>query len=387
MGLWAVTAAFLLNMAFSSVPTPLYVLYAERDGFDNLTVTYIYAVYAVGVIGSLFLGGHISDWVGRRTVLIPALLINVLSSLVFILWPSLTGLIVARIISGVSVGLTTATATAYLLELYRLARPDNSLQRPQMMATMANIGGIGFGPLAAGLLAQYAPQPLRLPYAVFGSALVVAAVFVWLSPETVTKTRRPYRPQRVAAPRGVRGTFFAGTAVGIGAFSVFGMFTSLVPVFLADVLQETSRAVSGAMAFAAFATGAGVQIFLAQWQPRLMLQRSLPILALGLACFTAGLWLPNLILFLVGGMITGAGAALAFRAAMVLVSVSAPPQSRAEVLAGYFLGGYVGLSLPVVGLGLATLHWPARSAVVVFEAAAFLAMFIASGYLLRRRTT
>ncbi|MEA2655077.1 MAG: hypothetical protein QOI23_442, partial [Chloroflexota bacterium] len=157
IGFWVAAIAFLLNMGFSAVPTPLYVLYQQRDSISNLMVTVVYAVYAVGVIGSLFLGGHLSDWIGRRRVFVPALLANAVSAVVFIVDPSLAGLIVARIISGVSVGLTTATATSYLAELHASARPAASQRRAEAVATASNLGGIGVGPLAAGLLAQFAP--------------------------------------------------------------------------------------------------------------------------------------------------------------------------------------------------------------------------------------
>jgi MFS family permease len=189
IGFWVVAVAFLLNMAFSAVPTPLYVLYQQRDGFSNLMVTVVFAVYAVGVIGSLFLGGHLSDWVGRRRVFVPALLANAASAVVFIVDPSLAGLIVARVISGVSVGLTTATATSYLAELHASARPSASQRRAEAVATGSNLGGIGFGPLAAGLLAQFAPAPFDVPYVVFGVALVGAAVAVALSPRRPSGAR------------------------------------------------------------------------------------------------------------------------------------------------------------------------------------------------------
>ncbi|MDT4977740.1 MAG: hypothetical protein QOG98_3498, partial [Pseudonocardiales bacterium] len=117
-GFWVAAAAFLVNMGFSAVPTPLYVLYQQRDHFSTITVTLVYAVYAVGVIGSLFLAGHVSDWVGRKRVFVPALLINVAAAGIFLIAPSLPGLLLARVVSGVSIGLTTATATAYLAELH-----------------------------------------------------------------------------------------------------------------------------------------------------------------------------------------------------------------------------------------------------------------------------
>src|ERR1700752_3498763 len=110
---WLVAAAFCVNLAFSAVPTPLYVIYQQRDHFSTVMITVGYAVYAIGVIASLFLGGHVSDWVGRRRVLVPALAVNALSALLFIVVPSLAGLLVARVVSGVSVGLATGTATAY----------------------------------------------------------------------------------------------------------------------------------------------------------------------------------------------------------------------------------------------------------------------------------
>src|ERR1700678_3648185 len=81
---WVVAAAFGVNLAFSAVPTPLYVIYQHRDHFSTLMITVVYAVYALGVIASLFLGGHVSDWVGRRRVLVPALGLNVLSAVLFL---------------------------------------------------------------------------------------------------------------------------------------------------------------------------------------------------------------------------------------------------------------------------------------------------------------
>src|SRR5271156_3600118 len=82
---WLAATAFLVNMGMSAVPTPLYPLYQQRDGFSNLMITIIYGVYAIGVVASLFIAGHLSDAHGRRRVFIPALLINAVSGVVFIL--------------------------------------------------------------------------------------------------------------------------------------------------------------------------------------------------------------------------------------------------------------------------------------------------------------
>ncbi|MPY55889.1 MFS transporter [Streptomyces spongiae] len=367
-GFWVATLAFLVNMGFSAVPTPLYVLYQRRDHFSTIMVTVIYAAYAIGVIASLFFGGHVSDWVGRKRVLVPALLVSAVSGLIFLFEPSLPGLLVARIVCGVSVGLTTATATAYLGELHlgTTAGMKGSPQWAQTVATAANLGGIGVGPLVAGLLAQYAPQPLRLPYIVFVTALLILAALIALSPET-TDMPDPaprYRPQRVAVPRHARRMFFAATAVA--AFAVYGVFNSLAPSFLAGTLHEDSHALAGAVAFGAFASGAVAQISLS----RATLQRTLstgPLLLIpGLALLTAGMWLPDLTMFVVGGVLSGAGGGLAFRGALTAAGATARPESRAEVLAGFFLGAYVGLSVPVVGLGVASRYVSPRVVMLVF---------------------
>ncbi len=78
-----VSFAFLAAVAFSAVPSPLYGLYRARDDFSLFMVTVIYAVYAIGLIGALLLAGHLSDWYGRRRLLLPALGTAICSAIVF----------------------------------------------------------------------------------------------------------------------------------------------------------------------------------------------------------------------------------------------------------------------------------------------------------------
>jgi MFS family permease len=383
---WVVAAAFCVNLAFSAVPTPLYVIYQQRDHFSTLMITVVYAVYAIGVIGSLFLGGHVSDWVGRRRVLVPALAVNVLSAVLFIAVPSLPGLIIARVVSGVSIGLTTGTATAYLAELHVGAGGSPTGLRPQVVATASNLGGIGVGPLAAGLLAQFVPLPLVIPYVIFGGALVVLALLIAFAPETANRPdpRPAWRPQRVAIPAHARGTFFAATGAAAAAFAVYGVFNSLMPGFLAGTMHETSYAVAGAVAFSAFAAGAVAQIALGRAGIATTLRVSVPVLFAGLALFTVGMWLPSLPVFVIGGIVTGAGGGLVFRGSLVAAASTAPPESRAEVLAGFFLGAYIGLSAPVIALGVATEYVPARDVMLVFVVLAAIAIAAGARGILRR---
>jgi MFS family permease len=367
-GYWVVALALLINMAFSAVPTPLYVIYQQRDHFSAIGGTVVYAVYAVGVIASLFLAGHVSDWMGRRRVLVVGLLVNVLSALVFLVAPSFAGLIIARIISGFAVGMVTATATAWMAELYAAAHPEGNTRRAQMVAIAANLGGIGVGPLVAGVLAAFVPAPLVVPYLVVGGALVILTVLVAAAPETSKGMNQgtKWRPQHIAVPSHARGQFFAATGAGFASFAVYGVFNSLVPSFLVETLHESSHFVAGVVAFAAFAAGALAQIALSRLSIPSMLRVSVPVLFVGLVLFTLGMWMPSLAVFVIGGVVTGAGAGLVFRGAMVAAGNASPVESRGETLAGFFLGAYVGLSVPVIGLGIATTYAPARNVMLVF---------------------
>src|SRR5690348_14634693 len=195
-----VSFAFLAVMAFSAAPSPLYGLYRERDHLSLLMVTVIFAVYAVGVIGALLLGGHLSDWYGRRRLLLPALGLAIVSAIVFVVSKSLAGLLVGRLLNGVAIGIVVSTATAYLSELHAVGRPEAPVRRAQLAASAIPVGGLGVGALVAGILAEWVPYPLTVPYLVFLAALVLGTIGVAFSPETHEgpKPRPRYRPQRVS---------------------------------------------------------------------------------------------------------------------------------------------------------------------------------------------
>jgi len=218
---WIVAFAFLAVMAFSAVPSPLYGLYRERDHFSLFMITVIYAVYAVGVIGSLLLAGHLSDWYGRRRLLLPGLGLATASAIVFLVAKSLPGLLAGRLLNGIAIGIIVSTATAYLSELHAVGRPDASVGRAQLAASAIPVLGPGIGALVAGILAQWVSYPLTVPYLVFLTALVVGTMGVAVSPETRHgPTPRPrYRPQHVSVPRDARGTFFAAASCTIAWIS------------------------------------------------------------------------------------------------------------------------------------------------------------------------
>jgi Major Facilitator Superfamily len=353
---WVVAFAFLAVMAFSTVPSPLYGLYRERDHFSVFMVTVIYAVYAIGVIGALLLAGHLSDWYGRRRLLLPSLGIAIASAMVFLASKSLAGLMVARLINGVAVGIVTSTATAYLLELRAIARPDEPPRRAQLTATSINVGGLGVGALTAGVLAQWVPAPLTVPYLVVLAALVVATIGVALAPEThegPTPSPR-YRPQRLSVPDDGRARFFAAALSAFMAFAAQGLVTALAGLFLSGTLHQTSQALAGGVLFAMFAAGVGAQIVTATWPVTRVFEAGMGAMFIGLGAAVLAVWLrpPSLGLFIAGAILIGAGAGAIFKGAIGTVMTIAPPDRVAESLAGMFLAAFIGISLPVVGAGI-----------------------------------
>lgn len=385
-GFWLAAGAFLTAMAFSTIPTPLYVLYGQRDGFSSFVVTVVFAVYAVGVIASLLLAGHVSDWVGRRRVMVPALAIEVLAALLFLVWPALPGLIVARFVSGLGIGMITATATAHLRDLHALSRPGAGAGRFEVVSTATNLGGLGVGALVSGALAQFVGSPLVIPFAVFAGLLLLSIVALFFVPETVRPpaVRPRYRPQHVTFVRGDRATSLMAAAAAFVGFAVFGLFTSLAPGFVGTTLHHPSRLLAGAVAFIAFGAAALAQTATGRLANRTRMLAGILAQAVGLVVLAVAIEDANLAAFLIGGGLAGAGAGVLFKSALAVYVGAADPAGRGEAASSLFLAAYLGLIIPVLGIGISTLFVTAQTAMLFFNGA-LIAILVAIAVLALRR--
>jgi MFS family permease len=224
---------------------------------------------------------------------------------------------------------------------------------------------------------------------VFTVALVLAWLALLVAPETRPRTSSPprYRPQRIAVPAGSRGRFFAAALGAAITFSVFGLSTSLAPDFLAQTLHEPSHALAGAVSFAVFATAALTQTLSASRTTHQLLTAAIPALLAGLTLLTIAVWLPSpsFGVFLVGDIIVGAGSGLMFKGAIATVTELSTREHRAEALAGLFLASYLGLALPVIGLGALTQITSTRISLLAFAALLALTILAAAPMLLNRR--
>lgn len=376
--------AFAVTMLGTTLPTPLYGLYQAEFGFSQLMITVIFATYAGGVIAALLLFGRLSDQIGRRGALLPGLALSALSAVAFLLADGLAPLLIGRVLSGLSAGIFTGTATATLLDL---AEPERR-GRATLVATIANMGGLGCGPLLAGLIAEWSGSPLHLPFWVDLALLVPAAIGVWAMPETVERTAKPrLAPQGLHVPTEIRAIFVRASLAAFAGFAVLGLFTAVAPAFLAEVMGVSSHAVVGLVVFSVFAASAAGQLSLGTLVPE---PRALPAgcagLIAGMALLALGLANSSLALLEIGGLVAGFGQGLSFRAGLGSVNAKSPAKKRAEIASSFFVVAYVAISIPVVGVGVLTEAAGLRTAGLVFAGVVAAISAVVLALLARDRT-
>src|SRR6202050_4637365 len=203
-GFWAVAYAFLIVMAFATLPSPLYGLYRTRDHLSALMITVIYAIFAGGTIATLLSVRSIAARIGRRGVMLVAVATMMASAGLLAAWKALPGLLIGRLLTGASVGLAAGTAITYLIELRLRSNPKASMARARTIGTSVNVGALGVGPLIAGLLAQWGKLQLTLPYLVVLALGAIALVGLWGVPETGALAGRATTAKQPTGSRSAR---------------------------------------------------------------------------------------------------------------------------------------------------------------------------------------
>ena len=364
-GFGLVAYAFLVTMIGTTLPTPLYPLFEQRYSFGELMVTVIFAVYAFGVIAGLLVFGNLSDEIGRKPVLLTGLAFSAISAFLFVFAGSLVAIFAGRIVSGLSAGVFTGTATAMLVDL----APGGRRRLASFVAVVVNLGGLGLGTLLSGLLADYARSPLRLPFIVDLVLLVPAVLGLLVTPETVQRQAFRLRLQRLSVPPEVRNVFIRGATAGFGSFAVAGVFSSVAPVFLGAILGRTSHALAGAIVFILFSASIVGQLLVSRLSDRRALILGCELLAGGVGLLALALWIESLAALIASASVVGLGQGLVIGAGLAAINQRAPVERRGEIASSFFVVMYVGLSLPVIGVGLAANVWSLRGAGIAFSVA------------------
>jgi MFS family permease len=387
-GFWAVAFAFLIVMAVATLPSPLYGLYRTRDHLSALTITVVFAIFAAGTIATLQRDSSITARIGRRGMMLGAVAMMMVAMGVLAAWKDLPGLLIGRLLTGVAVGLAAGPAITYLVELRLRADPNASVVRARTIGTSVNVGALGVGPLIAGCLAQWATWPLTLPYLVFVALGAVALVGLWATSETGAPASRAATENQPAGSRRPVRLPVPAAAATLAGFSANGLFAGLSGLFLAATFHRPSLALAGASLFLLFSCGVASQLATA----RLQASR---VLALGTISMLAGLVLlvvsvrlstPSLALFLIGGALIGAGSGAVFKGTTGIVLEASPPESRVAMTSALLIALYVGLSVPVIGAGVAlSLGASAPNTVLGFAILVGLGVAVSGWALLGRR--
>ena len=362
-----VAVALAVMFVGAIMPTPFYPLYQHAFGFSGVTLTLIYAVYVLGNLVALLFFGRLADQVGRRSAMLPAIGFGIASTVVFAAAAGTAWLFAARALSGLSTGLAAGAATAWIADLYT-GSGNGAAAR---IAASANFFGCAAGPLFGGLLAQFAPWPLRLPYLVYLVFLSAVAVAILFVPETVTNAKRfreaALRP-RLGVPRPIRLQFVSPAVSGFATFSLIGFYAALIPNLLGESLHQSAPTVAGAIVCEVFGIAA-ITILSTAWLGSQAAMFSALALLLPAAWLLVGAELArSLPLLLFAAALCGVAGGLGYRGSLEVINRIAPADRRSEVVSSYLIALFAGNSLPVIGIGVLSAIAGALTAHVTFAA-------------------
>jgi hypothetical protein len=374
---------FLLFFA-AAAPSPLYRVYQAQWRFSAITLTAVFAAYALLLLVTLLVFGSVSDYLGRRRVILAGLAMAAAACGLFLAARGVGLLFAARALHGAAVGTASSALGAALIDL----QPEGSGRAP-VATTAASLLGLAAGGLGASALVQYGPAPTRLIWWLLLGAFLAAAAAVLAMPETaqarpgVLATLRP----RVAVPRAARGTFVMALPCLVAVWMISGFYLALGPSLAAQVLRSPDLVWGGLVIFLLAGTGAAASVVFRRVSgPAAMLAGCLALLA-GAVVTLAAIQTASAAAFLAGTAVAGVGFGTAMLGAFRTISARAAPGQRAGLIAAYFIVSYAAFSIPVVAAGVAITHFGLhRTALAYCAAIAVLAAAAAGSQIFRSRS-
>ncbi len=353
---WSVAAVFLVVMAGTVLPSPLFGLYEQQLQLSSLDVTVMYAIYSVGVVAALVILGRFGSRVGLRTKLAAGLLLSALSAAVFLGTASLGLLIGARVLSGLAAGLTSGSATSAMIGLG--GKPRRA--RSAIIAVGVSFGGLSLGSAISGAVSEIGLAALKLPYLV--NIILILAVIPALLAVPARREQQPASPDAGEPGGGTGPGPFASSATrrlfarasvagGVG-FAANGLVAAIAAVFLAHYLHVTSRLVAGAVLAILFLATAAGQLIVRRTPARLAPVIGCAGLIAGLAVLAVTLLIPDIAGLIAAAVITGASAGVCTGAGIAALAVAVPRQQVAKITSAYYIALYGSVAVPVIADGL-----------------------------------
>jgi MFS family permease len=339
-------AVFALLLG-SNLPNSLFPLYTKVYGLSAIGVTLLFATYTLLVIPALLTFGPLSDVKGRRELLIAAIVVAGVAAGLFAAAQGVVLLFLAQAVQAMALGALQGTAAPTLVE----HDPSDQPRRASTAASALTITGAAAGPVLAGLLAQYVALPLRLCFLIEVGVLGIALVAVILKLPT-RADRRPWQPRRPTVPQEIRRSFVAAGISAFVAWAVTGLFLSLVPTFVIEVLKDDNLAVAGGAMALMLASSAIAQLAGQHLESLRAQTTGLIVMVLGVIALILAVLDTSLPVLLAASVLAGIGQGLAFMGSLGDVSELAPAERKGDIVATYYVVVYVATALPAVGVGV-----------------------------------
>jgi hypothetical protein len=379
----AVIVVFLALVSQSAIPSPFYPIYSQQFHLPPIAVTVVFAVYVAGIIAMLLTVGGLSDHVGRRPVLVAGCLCGVAALVVFLAADGFTALLVARILQGISIGVSNAALAATLVD----TAPRGNTRLAAVLAGALPPTGLALGALLGGIAIELAPHPTGAAYSASLIAVVIAGVLVLLLPET--RRRRPgalgsLRP-RIGIPVASRNAF--GSVVGalIAGWAMTGLYLALIPTVLAISWPSTAPLLRELPLSIFLAAAALSGVVLIRVQERFALLTGLAALVAGALLAGAALAMPGVpaLLLVVGTVVAGFGFGATFQGSLRYLVAVSDPTDRATIMAAALTIAFAAFGIPSVMAGAFVPAFGIVPVAVTYSAAVLAISAVATAFFVR----
>jgi len=327
------------------VPTPLYPIYMAKWGLSPIAVTVIFGIYAVAVLLALLVAGRLSDHLGRRPVLLAATVAQAFTMVLFATATSVTGLLVARVVQGLTTGAAISALGAAMIDL------DKS--RGTVANAVAPPFGTALGGILAGVLVQYLPLPTVLVYGVLGVIFLLQGLGVALMAESISPRAgviSSLKPQ-FNLPRATREPLLLALPVLVTVWALAGFYGALSPMLVRGMMGSNSPLLGGLALFVLASSGGASVLLLQRREPQEMMTFGAATLLLGVAIAEVSLVNSAVTSFFLATAVAGIGFGTGFQGAIRTVVPFAAAHERAGVLSIIFVISYISMGVPAVIAG------------------------------------
>ncbi|WP_426606941.1 MFS transporter [Pantoea anthophila] len=347
--IFSFTSAALIS-ATSSAPTPLYPLYRTLFHLTPTMLTLIFGAYAFALLAALLTVGKVSDYTGRRPLMLLALALNAIALVIFMTAGSASTLIAARLVQGFATGVALPTFGASLL--------DASKTRGPLLNSFTAFLGMTLGTLAGGILVSLAPYPTVTLYALLLLLMLFAMTLLPLIPETISLqpgVLAALRPQ-VSIPRRALGPLLKVAPVNIATWMLGGFYLSLMPTMVANATGLTSPFIGGSVVATLMLSATAAVFLFRPLPPARALVIGTLMLMTGVSVTLTGLSLHSVAWLYIGTALAGQGFGSIFANVLKIIMQLAESHERAGLFSAFLIKSYLAFALPAIAAGIVAPH-------------------------------